>query len=294
MKNTITTILFLISGQIFPQNTVTRIEENRFIGRKDNKFGVTDSLKNVIVEFDYDFISYKNQRLVITKNRLTGLSTVDNQELIPIVFDHIMARKHDRFILLVKNSRFGLSDNDGKILLPITYKQISSIANDEVYITKNNDQLNGLYDFNGKNILPEAYKFYTVDDSKIFAMHNNKPQIIDVKNLDNIIFLEESIAFVETTRHSSMGEKFFQIVKSDNKFGVINVKNEIIIPFNYDEIKSSQNWRYFLIKQNNKWGLIHFNGTIVKNPIYDKIELRKEYIVLKRKNFKDQYYSYEY
>ena len=91
-----------------------------------------------------------------------------------------------------------------------------------------------------------------------------------------------------------MGESLFQIIKSENKYGVINSKNETIIPIIYDEIKSSQNWRYFIIKLNNKLGLININGIITKEPIYDNIELRKEYILLKRKDKKDEIYSYEY
>ena len=48
-----------------------------------------------------------------------------------------------------------------------------------------------------------------------------------------------------------------------------------------------------IIKQKNKFGLININGDLVKEPIYDNIQLRKEFIVFERKNFKDEYYSYE-
>lgn len=99
---------------------------------------------------------------------------------------------------------------------------------------------------------------------------------------------------METQRHYSTGEMFFQIVKQKNKFGVINAKNETIIPIIYDEIKSSQHWKYFLIKENSKIGIINIYGEVIKKPIYDNIELRKEYVLLKRKNQKDEFYSYQY
>ncbi len=91
-----------------------------------------------------------------------------------------------------------------------------------------------------------------------------------------------------------MDENLFQIIKKENKYGIINSKNKTIIPIIYDEIKSSENWKYFIIKQKNKIGLININGIVTKEPIYDNIQLRKEYIILKRKNLKDEYYSYEY
>ena len=295
MKRTISTILFLLlTAFIYSQNSKTKIEENRFIERSGNKFGVTDSLKNVIIPFKYDFIEFKNRRLIIRNNNLNGLFALDNKELLPIEFEFILPRKNDRFILWTKKSIFGLSNINGKIVIPIQYKSVSSIENDDFYITENGNNLNGVYDFNGKNIIPEEYKFYTVDKNIIFAIKDNKSQIIDINNSENNIILGEKIELIETVRHYSMGENLFQIIKKENKYGIINSKNETIIPTIYDEIKSSQNWRYFIIKQKNKIGLINVNGTVTKQPIYDSIELRKEYIVLKRKDIKNEIYAYEY
>jgi hypothetical protein len=295
VKSIITTILFLFfSTLIYSQNFVTKIVDNRFIENKNNKYGVTDSLKNVIIPFKYDFIEYKNQRLIIRNNNLNGLFSLDNIELIPIEFEFILPRKNDRFILWKKESINGLSDINGKIIIPLKYKNVSSIENDAFYLTENENNLNGVYDFNGKNIIPEEYKFYTIDKNMIFATKNNKAQIIDVQNSKNNIELDEKIELIGTVRHYSMDENLFQIIKKENKYGIINSKNETIIPIIYDEIKSSENWKYFIIKQKNKIGLINIKGIVAKEPIYDNIQLRKEYIILKRKNLKDEYYSYEY
>lgn len=295
VKKTISTILFLLlTTFIYSQNSKTKIEGNKFIESRENKFGVTDSLKNVIIPFIYDFIEFKNQRLIVRRNNLNGLFSIDNKELLPIEFEFILPRKNERFILWTKKSIFGLSDINGKIIIPIQYKSVSSTENDDFYITENGKNLNGVYDYNGKNIIPEEFKFYTVDKYRIFATKDNKSQIIEINNSENNIILDEKIELIETARHYSMGENLFQIIKKENKYGIINSKNETIIPTIYDEIKSSQNWRYFIIKQKNKIGLINVNGTVTKQPIYDSIELRKEYIVLKRKNIKDEIYAYEY
>lgn len=291
----ILTILFLFQTTFFySQNSKKKIEENRFIERIENKFGVTDSLKNVIIPFEYDFIRFENQRLVVQRNNSKGLLSLDNKELLPIEFKFILPRKKERFILWTKKSMFGLADSDGKIIIPIKYKELSSIEKDSFYITKNQNNLNGVYDLNGKNLIPEEYKFYTVDNNRIFATKDNKPQIMDILNSKNTVYLDKKSEFIETVRHYSMDESLYQIVKKENKFGLIDSKNEIIIPFIYDEIKSSQNWRYFIIKQKNKIGLINVSGAVIKEPVYDNIELRKEYVVLKRKNFKDEFFSYEY
>ncbi len=295
VKRTVSTMLFLLLiMSIYSQSPKMKIDENRFIERKENKFGITDSLKNVIIPFMYDFIEFKNQRLIIRKDNLNGLFSLDNKELLPIEFKFILPRKNGRFILWTKESMFGLSDINGKIIIPIKYKRVSSIENDDFYITENGNNLNGVYDYNGNNIIAEEYKFYTVDKYRIFATKDNISQILDIQNSEKNIILEEKIELIETVSHYAMGENLFQIVKKENKFGLLNSKNETIIPIIYDEIKSSQNWRYFIIKQNNKIGLINVNGTVTKEVIYDSIELRKEYIILKRKNKKDEIYAYEY
>lgn len=294
MKGIISTILFLSFSTLnFAQNYKMKIEGNRFIDRKNNKFGVTDSSEHVIIPFKYDFITFENQRLIVRKNKLEGLFSLDNKVLIPIAYKFILSGKNDRFILWDSNSMMGLSDVDGKIIIPIKYKGVSSIGNGDFYITENLNNLNGVFDYNGKNIIPEEYKFYTVDNYRIFATKDNKAIILNIQHPESSIYLDEKIKLIETVRHYSSLEKLYQIVKQENKYGIINADNQVIIPIMYDEIKSSQNWRYFIIKQNNKFGLIHVNGTVTKEPIYDDIELRKEYIVLKRRNSKDEFYSYE-
>lgn len=56
----------------------------------------------MIIPFTNDFIEFKNQRLIIRKNNLNGLFSLDNQELLPVEFDFILPRKNDRFILRKK------------------------------------------------------------------------------------------------------------------------------------------------------------------------------------------------
>lgn len=292
-KSILIILTILFSEIIISQNQKRQIEGNKFIKIKDNKFGIIDSVNKIIVPFIYDFIDYKNSRLIVRNKNLNGVLTTKNELLIPIQHQFILPRKKDRFIIWTKENLFGLSDLNGKTIIPIKYKNIFSIENDDFYITKNKNNLNGVSDFNGNNIIAENYRFYTIDSNKIFAMKNNKPQILDIKNPDNNIYLDDNIQFIETTKHYSMNESLFQIIKKEGKYGVINSSNVIVIPIEYDEIRSSENWKYFIVKKINKIGLIHINGTITKQPVYDSLQLRKEYIIFQSKNKKDEIYSYE-
>lgn len=283
---------FLLAEKSFSQQA--KIETNRFLKVKNAKYGVTDSLNKTVVPFVYEFIEYKNNRLIVRKKGLHGLLTTNNDLVIPVKYQFILPRSNNRFILWTPNSLFGLCDNSGKLILPIKYKSVSSTENDDFYITRNDKSLNGVYTFKGENVLPEVYKFYTLDGYKVFAVKDAQPLILNLQKPDEAVPLDKGIAFVETTRHHSTGEQFFQIVKKENKYGVINTSNQIVVPIIYDEVKSSQHWRCFIIKENGKVGLINVDGNIVKEPIFDAIELRKEYVLLKRKNQKDEIYSYKW
>ena len=288
----LTIFAFVLTLKTFSQQT--KIEENRFLKLKDGKYGVTDSLDKTVVPFMYEFIEYKNNRLIVRKKGLHGLLTTSNDVIIPIVYQFILPRSNNRFILWTPNSLFGLCDSDGKIILPVKYKSVSSTENNDFYIIRNDKNLNGVYRFSGENVLPEIYKFYTLDGYKVFAAKDAQSLILNLQKPDDVVFLDKDITLVETTRHYSMGEQFFQIVKKKNKYGVINAINQIVVPIIYDEVKSSQHWRYFIIKEKGKVGIINIDGKVVKELIYDAIELRKEYVVLKQKNKKDEIYSYKW
>ncbi len=293
MKNYIFAFYIFITGNIFSQPP-KEIEKNIFLKVIKNKFGITDSSNKVIVPFIYDYIEFKNHRLIVRKQNSQGLLSISNKIIIPIEYEFILPSQNDRFILRTHNSLFGLCDTSGKVLIQVKYKSLTSTVNSDYYISTNNKNLNGIYDINGKVVLDELYKFYTIDNYKIFATKENQPYIFNLQKLQDSLRLNKNINFIETQRHYSMGERFFQIVKQNNKFGVINSTNEIVVPIIYDNVKSSQHWKYFLFTLNNKIGLIKINGKIIKEPIYDRIDLLKEYITLKRKGKKDEFYSYEW
>gem|GEM_PF-5883015 len=172
--------LFLIIFSIFiSQNIFSQlpqeIEKNIFLKVIKNKFGLSDNSNKVIVPFIYDFIEYKNQKLIVRKQNSQGLLSIDNKILVPIKYQFVLPRNNNRFILWTHSSLFGLCDTSGKIIIPVKFKIISPLEIDNLYLTENDKQLNGVYDLNGNVVLKESYKFYTVDNNKIFATEKKSP-----------------------------------------------------------------------------------------------------------------------
>ena len=162
----------------------------------------------------------------------------------------------------------------------------------EHYVVMNKQKLNGVYDFHGNLVVPMEYKFFTIDGSKVFAEKNNVAQILDINHLDSPVILDSSIKLIYTERHYSSSEEFFQIIKKDEKYGLMNANNGLIIPIIYDEMKSSGSWKFFIIKKNGKYGMLKIDGSIPVPPAYEKIVPKKEGVELFRKGNKKEFFGY--
>jgi len=294
MKCLLHFFILLIGFSSNCQNKISyKFTDNRLLTIQNKKQGVIDTLNNVIIPFEYTHIEFRNDRFILTKDKKVGLFDINYQEIVPNIYNHILPRNNNRFILWSYNDQDGLVDGNGNVFIPLEYDYIGNIdMSDKFYEVKNKNGLTGIYDYNGNKILEEMYSFYMVDDELIFAAKGDETFIIDLNDLNKTIQLESGTKLIYTVRHYSSTEKYYQIVSKDNLYGVLNFKNEFVIPLIYDEVKSSQNWEYFVVKKSNKYGIVKTNGNIVVPIVYDKILFNKEYVTLKRKGFKDSYYGY--
>lgn len=286
-------IFYFITIFTFSQQSKKWLSNNRFLVEKDDKFGVVDSLNKILFPFENQMVDCRNERFVVKKGDKFGLYTYDKKEILPPKNFLISSREFNRFFVALTYLKRGLIDVDGHWIIQPNYRFLSAILDDKFYIVQNEFSLNGLFDFNGKQVFSEHYKFYTIAHDKIFASKNNQAFILDVQNPNQSIQLANDITLVYTNRHYTVNNQYVQLVKKDNKLGLMNAKNEMIIPFIYDQIRSSNNWNYFVVKNEIKYGLIKIDGTIVKETIYDFIEWHNDFIILKRKGFEDDVYYYE-
>ncbi len=288
------TLLFLFfSIFVHSQQLLNLLCENRYLVVKDEKFGVADSLNQIIFPIEYQMIEYKHQHFIVKKSDKFGLFTTDNKEILPTKFFFISERQNKRFFVAKSHYKRGLIDVNGHYIIEPKYRSVSAILDDYFYITQNDSKFNGIYDYNGKLVYPEEYKFFTIDNDKIFASKNEQMMILDVLNPEDSIVLDKDITFVYTNRHYIVNNSYVQLAKKNNLFGMINSDNEIIIPFIYEQIRSSNNWNYFIVKKNKKYGLIKIDGKIVKDPIFDFVEWFEDLIIFKRKGFENDVYYYQ-
>jgi len=79
---------------------------------------------------------------------------------------------------------------------------------------------------------------------KYFPKHNFQEYI------DKNIFVDKIVKEVKLKN-----EKKYYIAKKNDKIGVVNNNLEIIIPFEYEDIKLNSEDTLFTIQSNGKWGI---------------------------------------
>lgn len=232
------------------------LDENE---KEKNSPTVLETKKHYIVDMNN---AYNSRVIVYDKDGNNVTKKLFGTENIYYIND--VNESNDRFIVQTNDGKSGLFDSEFNELIKIGNYEIWETDNDNYFMVGNkldpddNDELSvggvlnnvGLYDKNGKLVIPRGYeRLYLAD-------------LINSNDKDELLF-----------------------ARKNGKYGVINVKNEVIIPFEYDrsgskmeigigEIFTSNKNNYFIMNKNGKYGLIANNKVIIdfnKNKlIYNK------------------------
>ena len=225
---------------------------------KTRKHGVLDSLGNIILPLEYDYVKdyypQDTKRFVAIKDGKHGVVDYNNEVIIPFIYDDLVLFNNDY-----------LNPQKLDVIEPERmYCATKFVSNTEVKI--------GVIDYQGHIIVPLDYtNGYPIFTHNLFTLgKDNKLGYIDIKNDIKIPFVyDEALPF-------SYG---VASVKKDNLYGVINENNDIIIPFGaYRNHFVFQHGLSKFSLDYGKYGLINTKGEIVIPQIYDAIE----YVVLSR------------
>lgn len=258
-----------------------------------SKVGVINSKNEFIINCKYDEIKQVNSIFIAKINKKNGFISPTDSIIKPFIYDEIYFSCADDAVsfgdnnlgdnyIVKKDNLFGvINPTSIDDIIPITYKSIRTLF-DNYYIVQNNK--NGLFSKNGKRILTEDYKFYNVYKNSIFATKENKQFIINLED-DNYYEKEISVnEFVKFKEVEEFSNNENQIIKNENKFGVINAINKIVIPCDYEFIENIYLSKEFIVKKNKKFGIVNTENKIVVEIEYDDYKKMKEVILFTKNN----------
>lgn len=243
---------------------------------KDNKYGVLDTLNNVILPTKFDYISFDNDLIIAQSKGTKSLYDFQGKQKSTLQFTEISNFTDNRAIVTFQNKSASIIDNEGDIILnSIKNCSFESVLNGEIYLVKDNlNSKKGVVNSKGEFVIKCKYDELKYINSFFIAKSNNKQGFISLT--DSIIkpFDYEEIHFSYFGRPYEFDLRGYKkcdnfIIKKDNLYGVVNpyIKNEII-PIRYKDISTLFDKYYIVQNSENKNGLFLENGTNVLKDEY--------------------------
>lgn len=186
------------------------------------------------------------------EDNLYGLKTEDGKTIVEAKYDHIHYCNADGWFVFVEKEngarRDGIMNTKGEILLPAKYSDIGHFHD-------------------GYAVVKQAIK----EDKMVYVVKYN----YGIINTDlNEVVKPQYESIKEPTKAGTM------VAQKNEKFGLINLKGEVLIDFTFDKLSASgyRNYDYFISKKEDKFGLISIEGKEIVSPRYSdaKTSVRDE------------------
>lgn len=121
--------------------------------------------------------------------------------------------------------------------------------------------------------------------NKLSLKIESKSKTLDTLNESKKYYLEDTKSIISTNYDTiiNIKDNFFKI-RNNNKYGVMNSNNEIILPIKYNELRYIKS-NLFFVKKENYFGVYNVEGRLVYPVIYESLEFNNEsnVIIAKKK-----------
>ena len=198
--------------EIHDAEKVGGISEGLICIRRNGKWGAIDFHSDVIIPFEYENpFTFKNSRAVVKIKKELSVSILNKKLYV---------------------DTFGVIDINNSIKLPFVFQ---SIENDGIVFRGEKNQLWGLYDTEGKELIPHKYKkMFSFSEGLIGAVLDDKVGFIDIH--DNIVIPFKYIYHEYSEPIFSDGVACVLSHDDNGKeaYGYINHFDKLITPFCYD------------------------------------------------------------
>ena len=200
-----------------------------------------------------------------------GLYNIDKEIWeIPMMYATLKHLGNDIFLARAKSGYYGLINRSNEVLIPFEWGEISRFEGiDNYYLIRDKkNSLRGVYSLlRDQFVIPCEYKsFSKIRNDNLYKVNNNKGY--NLITIDNKAVLKNWYQELHTIRDS----KNF-IVKLNDKMGIIDENENIIVPIEYQNIRVSRynDGSYLAINEGGKYGCITANGEISLPFEYDFI-----------------------
>jgi hypothetical protein len=277
---------------------------------KQNRYGgFYEGLSSICIDDKYGFINTKGE------------------VVIPAIYDTRSFFKEGLASVGI-DGKYGFIDQTGKVVIPLKYNGASSFENGYAAVTNENNKI-GFINKTGKLLVQTEYTDYGGDNIQLFSeglcpvynyyseTRSIKYGFIDVTGklvIDTIyhdygmlinpycfhngvskVYIDDEnfeIKYIDKTGKivpQPIGEEGV-ITREEEKYGIIDGKGKVIVPFDYDYIADFNDGIAAVLKYdeewNSSWGAVDKTGKIIVPVIYDNISIFSEGVIFVEKDEK--------
>lgn len=239
--------------------------DNYFTAYSNDKYGVIDSLGNVVIEpsyaeyivipnqkkdlfictYDVDYstgeyktkaLNSKNEKIFGEYEQIEALENYDKNQNVYYENNAIKVRK---------NGKYGIINIDGKEIVSCKYDDIKTLKGLENSILVYENGKVGLIDSKGSKIIDTNYI--------------------------NILPISDDYKLGYIT------------IDANNKYGVVDCNNTKVLDNKYDDIKSLNGNGNYVVKENGKYKLVKKDGSVLLEDKFDDVkEIKNEQLISKK------------
>lgn len=227
-------------------STFYRSNFNNFIKvTLDNKVGVVNLKGEVIIPMEFEWIEIENNFFKVATpepERKIGLYNKKGETVVPVEYQWITDSntENSKITILVKDEHsYNFLNQKNELILPNNIREYGYILNEDRLLN------------------PFFHSLYIKDDKGKTGMLNEMTGIVDIPMIYDKI--------IQGFRNGN--QNYFSVQKG-KKFGLINAKNEEIIPIKYDDInidfvaETKDGNQHIVLAKGKKYGTVDLKNEV--------------------------------
>ena len=238
---------------------------NTFTVQKNKSFGLIDLSGNILIPEKYQELMVVGIYVKASLDDVDYTFDLNGNEVENSKYASLEETTTGRFYISIDdNYKYGILDKDKNVVVENEYDYIEEIKSTGLLIATARDNIT-IYTGSINEVVSVEHAQLERVDNYIKVTTQNEMYYLtsDGKKVGNkTVYLENNI-------YAS---------KSGDKWGFVDLKDNVIVPYKYDEATELDEYGFAGIKKGGKWGVINSNGDIILEPTYESDELSPVFI----------------
>lgn len=293
---------------------VTEINSNDvyLVASQNGRYALYKNKEN-LTSYKYIAMYYNNgtNTFTVQKNKSYGLINLSGEVVIPEEYEQMMVV--GIYVKAHKNDADFTFDLSGNRLENSQFASLQLTTTEKFYISIDDNYKYGIADRDKNVVIENKYDYIDeVEDTGILIATVDDDVTIYSANVTQIVSIQDAnVSIEEGYIKVSTGKDFYYLTvngkkvdnktvyldnniyasKYDNKWGFVDLRNNIIVPYIYDEVTEINKFGFAGVKTDGKWGVINSNGEVILEPTYESDVINPVFIgryVLKNNVFTDE------